>query len=79
MWMSSIIIAVIVILLISIAIIMMIKYTASQSLTCPHCQLEFVTDLFQIQDKALLTCPFCHRWILVTKSFEKYVAKKLFA
>lgn len=76
--MSTIIIAVIVILLLSVAIVMMVKYAANKTLRCPHCQLEFATDLFLIQDNSLLVCPFCHRWIWVTKSLDNYIAKKLF-
>jgi hypothetical protein len=77
--MSTIIIAVIVILLFVVAILMMIRYAANKTLMCPHCQLEFATDLFLIQDNGLLGCPFCHRWIIVRKTFDKYVTKKLFA
>lgn len=75
--MPLIIIAVVALLLLSVAIILTINYTANQSITCPHCQLEFITDLFQIRGRALLTCPFCHNWILVTKAFEEYMAEKL--
>lgn len=77
--MSPIIIAVVVILFVSIALVLMIKYAANQSLRCPHCELEFDTNLFLIKNNALLVCPFCQRWILATKSFDRYVAKKLFA
>ena len=77
--MMPIIVAVVVILFIAIALALMIKYASNQSLRCPHCGLEFDTDLFLVQNHALLVCPFCQQWILATKSTDKYVAKKLFA
>lgn len=76
--MSTIIIVVILALLVTITIVLMIKYRANKNIRCPNCQLEFATDLFLLQDKALLVCPFCHRWVLVTELFEKYITKKLF-
>ena len=73
------IVVVVTILLIAvIAITMMVKYTASQNLRCPHCKLEFTADLFEILDNSLLVCPFCRRWVVATKSFDRYVTKKLF-
>lgn len=75
--MSLIILAVIGVLLASIVTVLMVKYVAAQNLKCPHCQLEFVKDLFLIQDNTLLVCPFCHRWVLVVKSFDRYVPKKI--
>ena len=75
--MFNILIVIIVILLAGTAIVLMIRYTANQNRRCPYCQLEFVTDLFMIKKNALPVCPFCHQWILVTKSFNKYIVKKL--
>ena len=75
--MISIILAVVIIMFICIATVMMVKYVANKNLMCPHCKLEFSKDLFLIGDNALLVCPFCHRWVQVTKSSEKYIAKKL--
>ena len=73
--MSSIIAIVVGVLIVVIVALLMVKYRENQNLMCPHCQLEFVSDLFLIQDNCLLACPFCHHWILVTKSFDKYVTK----
>ena len=74
-----IVVAVTILLFTVIAIAMMVKYTANQNLICPHCELEFTTDLFVIMGNSLLACPFCRRWVLVVKSFNSYVTKKLFA
>ncbi len=77
--MASIVIAVVVVLFLIVALALMVRYAANQSLLCPHCGLEFNSDLFLIQNHALLTCPFCQKWILATKSADRYEAKKLFA
>ena len=79
--MSPLIIVVIAIFLLGIVIVItiMIKYTTNQNIRCPDCQLEFVTELFMIQNNALLVCPFCRQWILATKSSDRYLTKKLFA
>ena len=76
--MISIVVVAIAVLFFVMTLILMVKYTSSKGLTCPHCGLEFNTDLFLIQDYALLSCPFCHRWILVKKSSDSYIANRLF-
>jgi len=76
--MIPIVVAAIAALFVVIALALMVRYTSSKGLTCPHCGLEFNIDLFLIQDYALLSCPFCHRWILAKKSSDSYIANKLF-
>ena len=76
--MMPIIIAVIVTFFASVVLVLMIKFTAGQNIMCPHCKLEFATDLFLIGNSGLATCPFCHQWISVTKSSGIVIVKKLF-
>jgi len=76
--MIPVIIAVIVTFFASVVLVLMVKLMANQNIMCPHCKLEFVTDLFLIGNSGLVACPFCHQWISVTKSSGIVVVKKLF-
>ena len=75
--MSPAIISLIIALGIIIAIVMTLKYSANQHIKCPHCELEFTTDLLLFQDNTLSLCPFCHRWIMVRRIQDRLVARKL--
>jgi len=76
--MSPLVIVLTITLTIVVAILLKINYSAEQKITCPYCQLEFVADLFLLGSSTLIICPFCHRWITVTKSYDRYIARKLF-
>jgi uncharacterized protein YbaR (Trm112 family) len=60
-------------------ILLSLRFNHDQSLVCPHCQIGFTTDLYFLQQNALIACPFCHRWMVVTRVGEKNIAKKPFA
>jgi len=74
--MSSIIIVGILICVVA-AIILSIHIRPNQPLRCPHCQLEFTSDLFLFQENALVQCPFCHRWMTAQKIKERYQARRI--
>jgi hypothetical protein len=46
-----------------IAIILSFRIHANQTITCPHCHIEFTKDIITFQDHALVACRFCHRWM----------------
>ena len=76
--MSGVIIAISVILVIIVAIILKLKYSADQHLLCPHCKLEFTADLLLFMDNSMNQCPFCHKWVLVKKIQNGLEVKKPF-
>ena len=75
--MSPIIIGFIILLGIMVAVILSIRMKPNQPLKCPHCLLDFTSDLFLFQENALVQCPFCNKWMTARKIQEKYYAKKL--
>lgn len=77
--MSLIIIIFIILVGIIVAIILSIHIQPNQPLKCPHCQLEFITDLFIFQESALVQCPFCNKWMTAKKKQKKYQARKIFS
>ena len=77
--MSPTIIGFVILIGIIVAIILSIRIKPNQSLTCPHCQIEFSSDLFLFQENALVQCSFCHKWMAASKTQEKYHAKKIFS
>ena len=76
--MFPIVIVFVVLIGVIVAVILSIRINPNQSLECPHCQLEFVSDLFLLQENALVQCPFCHKWMTAQKVREKYHARKIF-
>ncbi len=76
--MFPIVIGFVILIGVIVAVLLSIRIKSNQSLACPHCQLEFVSDLFLFQDNALVQCPFCHKWMAAQKIQEKYQARKIF-
>jgi hypothetical protein len=75
--MPTFVVVTLIILLISIAVLLAVTYRGDQTMTCPHCGLAFVTDLFLVGGTTLLTCPFCRRWILATEARDRFEVKKI--
>ena len=75
--MPAFVVITILILLTSIAVLLAITYRGDQAMTCPHCGLDVVADLFLVGGTSLLTCPFCQRWFLVTETRNRLEAKKI--
>jgi hypothetical protein len=75
--MPTFVVVIIIILLISITVLLAVTYLGDQAMTCPHCGLAFVADLFLVGKTALLSCPFCRRWILVTKARNRFEVEKI--
>jgi|GEM_PF-3341038 len=76
--MSLVIIGLVAIVLIVVVILLSLNYKSNQALKCPHCQLDFTADLFFLNKGTLVSCPFCHRWMVVARVMDRNVAKKLF-
>ena len=76
--MSSVIIAVGAIVAIVVGIILTLTYSEDQRIGCPHCQLEFTTDLLLFMGNSMTHCPFCHKWVSVRKYEDRLEAKKPF-
>ena len=76
--MFPIVIVFVILIGVIVAVILSIHIKPNQSLECPHCQLEFISDLFLFQENALVQCPFCHKWMTAQKMQEKYHARKIF-
>jgi len=77
--MSLAIIAVVGVVIIVVVLLLSLKYKSSQALKCPYCQLDFTTDLFFLKQSTLVACPFCRRWMMVTRMMDRNVIRKLFA
>ncbi|MCW4040087.1 MAG: hypothetical protein NWE83_04955 [Candidatus Bathyarchaeota archaeon] len=60
-----------------IAVILSFRIKPNQTMTCPHCHLEFTKDLFTFQDHALVACRFCHRWMHAHPIRNMYYAEKI--
>ena len=76
--MSLVIIGIVAIVVIAVIILLSLKYNNDQDLKCPYCQLDFTTDLFFLGENALVSCLFCHRWMIVSRISNKNVVKKIF-
>ena len=61
-----------------VVIILSLKYHSNQALRCPVCLLDFTSDLFLLGQNTLVSCPFCHQWLTVTRTDDKNVARRLF-
>jgi uncharacterized Zn-finger protein len=59
------------------AIILTLRITPDQTITCPHCGLEFTTDLYTFHDHALVSCRYCRRWMHAHSIRGTYYAEKL--
>ncbi len=73
------VIILIILIICVIALLLKINYKAEQKIRCPFCQLEFVANLFILGSSTLVICPFCHKWLAVTKFQDKYIIRRLFA
>lgn len=76
--MSSLIIVVGVILAIIVGIVLTLTYSADQNIKCPHCELEFATDLLLLMNNSMAQCPFCHKWITIRKLQDRLEVKRSF-
>jgi uncharacterized Zn-finger protein len=76
--MFPIVIVFVILIGVMVAVILSIHINPNQSIECPHCKLEFVSDLFLLQENTLVQCPFCHKWMTAQKVREKYHARKIF-
>ena len=76
--MFPIVIVFVILIGVIVAVILSIRVKPNQALTCPHCDLEFVADLFLFQENTLVQCPFCHKWMTARKVAETYQARKIF-
>lgn len=76
--MSAIILGIVAIVIIAVVIVLSLNYKVNQSLKCPSCLLDFSTDLFFLGQNTLVSCPFCHRWMVISFVSNRNVVKKLF-
>ncbi|MCJ7634663.1 hypothetical protein MUP77_20020 [Candidatus Bathyarchaeota archaeon] len=76
--MSAVILGIVAIVIIAVVILLSLNYKNTQSLKCPSCQLDFTTDLFFLGQNTLVSCPFCHRWMVVSRVSNRNFVKKLF-
>ena len=60
-----------------VAIILSFWIKPNQTITCPHCQLEFTKDLYTFQDYTLVACRFCHRWMYARSISDRFYAEKI--
>ena len=77
--MSLVLIGIVSAVIIVVVVLLSLNYKSSQALKCPYCQLDFTTDLFFLKQSTLIACPFCRRWMLVTRVMDRNIIKKLFA
>ena len=76
--MSLVLLGVVATVIIAVVILLSLKYKSNQALRCPYCQLDFTADLFLLGQNTLVSCPFCQKWMVVTKMADRNVVKKLF-
>jgi len=67
------------VVIISVVLLLSLNYKGNETLKCPHCELDFTTDLFFLKNSTLVACPFCRRWMVVTRVMDRNLVKKLFA
>lgn len=77
--MSLVVIGIVAVVIIVVVLLLSLNYKNSQALKCPYCQLDFTTDLFFLKQNTLVACPFCRRWMMVTRVMDRNIIKKLFA
>ena len=65
------------VLIVIMALILSFRLKPNQTMTCPHCALQFTKDLFLLQENALVQCQFCHKWMRVRKIFNQYHTQKI--
>ena len=61
-----------------VVILLSLKYHSNQALRCPVCMLDFTADLFLLGQSTMVSCPFCHQWLTVTRTDGKNVVRRLF-
>ena len=76
--MSAVILGIVVVVIIVVIVLLSLNYRNAQSLKCPYCDLDFTTDLFLLGQSGMVSCPFCHRWMVVNREANRNIAKKLF-
>jgi uncharacterized Zn-finger protein len=76
--MSAVILGIVAVVIIVVIVLLSLNYRNAQSLKCPYCDLDFTTDLFLLGQSAIVSCPFCHRWMVVSREANRNTAKKLF-
>ncbi|MCW4040029.1 MAG: hypothetical protein NWE83_04655 [Candidatus Bathyarchaeota archaeon] len=60
-----------------LALILSFRLEPNQSITCPHCHLEFTKDLYTVYDHTLVACRFCHRWMHIRKIRNAHFTDKI--
>lgn len=63
---------------IGLFILLFTSYSTDQTITCPVCGYEFPVNLFFTFNRAVVQCPYCRRWISVTKHYEEKVVERLY-
>ena len=76
--MSIIILGIVAVVIVVVVLLLSLNYKNGQSLKCPYCNLDFTTDLFLLGQSGVVSCPFCHRWMVVSREAERNTVKKLF-
>lgn len=76
--MSTVILGIVAVVIIVVIVLLSLNYRNGQSLKCPYCDLDFTTDLFLLGQSGMVSCPFCHRWMVVNREANRNIAKKLF-
>ena len=66
------------VLLVIAALILSFRLKPNQTISCPHCDLQFTKDLLLFQERALVQCQFCHKWMRASKINNQYYAQKIF-
>ncbi len=76
--MSVVILGIVAVVIVVVVVLLSLNYRNSQSLKCPYCNLDFTADLFLLGQNGIVSCPFCHRWMVVSREADKNIVKKLF-
>jgi hypothetical protein len=76
--MSEIVGGVVVLVITLSVLILGLNYEKSQNLRCPYCDLEFTSDIYFIGKSTVRSCPFCHRWMIVTRMGDRNIVRRLF-
>ena len=65
-------------LIAAVALILSLRLKTNQTMTCPHCELQFTKDVLLLQENALVQCRFCQKWMRARKIQNHYYTQKIF-
>ncbi|MFQ6074982.1 MAG: hypothetical protein ACE5Z5_02445 [Candidatus Bathyarchaeia archaeon] len=66
-----------VLIIIGLFILLATSYSPDQTITCPVCGYDFPVNLFFTFNRAVVQCPYCRRWISITKHREEKIVERL--